>query len=319
LWYRQYTNVFAINSKAYLICGALSTNEVTQEVWCYDSKEDIWVQKNNFPAAARCGAYSFTIDQHGYFGCGQGVERYSDFWKYDPIDDHWERIADFPDGGRREGISFSCGGFGFAGLGVTTFDDAGHTDEIYKYNPLTNEWTSITPYPGGATSYAKAESFDVFAVVGGGQEGLLNFQSDFYMYDVLEDSWIQLEDYPEGGIRGAASFAIGNTVYFCTGLREDIIKTKSLYRLSVPISVSETKWQQSIRLFPNPSFGQIIITGKDWNTSTTLKIFNTEGKIVYNSIVYQGTINLNYLNSGAYILQLEREDGTVFSKKLHLF
>lgn len=95
-------------------------------MWCYDSKEDIWVQKNNFPAAARCGAYSFTIDQHGYFGCGQGVERYSDFWKYDPIDDHWERIADFPDGGRREGISFSCGGFGFAGLGVTTFDDAGH-------------------------------------------------------------------------------------------------------------------------------------------------------------------------------------------------
>lgn len=68
-----------------------------------------------------------------------------------------------------------------------------------------------------------------------------------------------------------------------------------------------------------PSFGQIIITGKDWNTLTTLKVFNTEGKIVYNSIVYQGTINLNYLNSGAYILQLEREDGTLFSKKLHLF
>ncbi|MCF8371505.1 MAG: T9SS type A sorting domain-containing protein [Bacteroidales bacterium] len=78
---------------------------------------------------------------------------------------------------------------------------------------------------------------------------------------------------------------------------------------------------EKIKVFPNPANGDFTIQVPELGTSTTIKIINIEGKIVFSDIVaqFQQSINLNTrdlnLRPGLHFIQYETGDG-VYSASL---
>ena len=71
-----------------------------REVWEYNSAQDKWTQKRNFPGAPRVVPFSFAVNGYGYMGGGDttnaNYDMTYDFWQYDPAADSWKRLHDFP-------------------------------------------------------------------------------------------------------------------------------------------------------------------------------------------------------------------------------
>ena len=71
----------------------------------------------------------------------------------------WEQVSSLPANFNRTHHSF---GFSFDGLGylVTGASNAGYRDEFYQYNPGTDTWTELPPFPGGARGFAIGDTWD---------------------------------------------------------------------------------------------------------------------------------------------------------------
>jgi hypothetical protein len=103
--------------------------------------------------------------------------------------DPWIRKADIPHNqfGRHSATAFSLNGMGYVGLG-----DGYVGSNFWKYDPLVNEWSQITPFPGsnrqGAASFVIGDK----GYVGGGGTDL----QDFWSYDPILNSWTRVADFP---------------------------------------------------------------------------------------------------------------------------
>jgi hypothetical protein len=64
-----------------------------------------------------------------------------------------------------------------------------------------------------------------------------------------------------------------------------------------------------IKLYPNPTSGLITLQGRN-NTSYSLRIFDTTGRLISRQNEVNGTIDISILNQGLYILELmQNSDG----------
>ena len=88
----------------------------------------------------------------------------------------------------------------------------------------------------------------------------------------------------------------------------------------IPVGgIDVTDYDQMIEVYPNPSTGSIHILLNESTSDATMRIYNTQGQIVYN---YTGklkggivsTIHLSELNSGLYFLELESSNGKMYKK-----
>lgn len=73
----------------------------------------------------------------------------------------------------------------------------------------------------------------------------------------------------------------------------------------------------SFQLYPNPTFGKIVVSSSSKNYSNRLSLFNTSGKIVFDNTIRNGqVIDLDNLDSGLYIAIVRTEKGTFEKYKL---
>jgi N-acetylneuraminic acid mutarotase len=128
--------VFSISRKFYVVVGNRINNSVSNAVWEYNSDNQTWTKKSNFPGAARYAPAAFSIDNYGYYGCGMSTtsQQFKDIWRYDPAIDKWIRIEDFPGGIRSHLIGMSAGKAGFMGLGLD-FSGPIYYSDFWKYDP----------------------------------------------------------------------------------------------------------------------------------------------------------------------------------------
>jgi N-acetylneuraminic acid mutarotase len=128
--------VFSIGKKFYVLVGNRINNSVSNSVWEYNTENQTWTKKSNFPGAARYAPASFSIDNYGYYGCGMSTtsQQFKDIWRYDPANDKWIRIEDFPGGIRSHLIGLSAGKSGFMGLGLD-FSGPIYFNDFWKYDP----------------------------------------------------------------------------------------------------------------------------------------------------------------------------------------
>lgn len=179
------------------------------------SQQYVWTQKTAPPVASgHYDAASFTINGKIYMagGCNTTlVSAYNDLWEYDPINDSWMQKANMPGNGTYGSNSFVINdegyvmnGWGRSGGGAypTTFNN--------KYNPNTNLWTAITPFPVGNRYTAIS-----FAINGKGYcgTGYAPLSDDFWEYNPINGAWTQMANVP-GGLRQAAlAITLGNYGY----------------------------------------------------------------------------------------------------------
>jgi N-acetylneuraminic acid mutarotase len=130
------SGIFSIGKKIYLIVGYKTNWIISHSVWEFDSENETWTQKSDFPGPARNTTVAFSIGKYGYFGTGSDPynNQFKDFWRYDPSRDKWIRLDDFPGGPRSHTISISDGKAGFAGLGIL-LSSVSYYKDFWKFEP----------------------------------------------------------------------------------------------------------------------------------------------------------------------------------------
>ena len=72
----------------------------------------------------------------------------------------WESVANFPFTGVHHPVTFSYGDDAYVVTGS-------NTDNVYKYNSLTDSWTQLNSFPGGVRGYAYGVAVNDKAYISG--------------------------------------------------------------------------------------------------------------------------------------------------------
>ena len=67
---RRYAVAFSAQGKGYVATG-VGPSGYLNDLWQYDAGNNSWIQKSDFPGAARYECVAFTIGEYGYVGCGE--------------------------------------------------------------------------------------------------------------------------------------------------------------------------------------------------------------------------------------------------------
>lgn len=300
---RQYAGTFVLNDKAYMMCGYSSTNTPLKDVWQYDPSKDSWKQMKDFEGAPRWTSFNFTADNVGFIGAGASPDSsLADCWKYYPEKDAWTQISDYPGGRMREVLGFSIGDHCFAGTGLNVDPLVFHND-FYKYDSKTDTWEAIADFPGTARSYMGGIGVGTKAIVGGGWAEGGDFKTEFYSLS-LTGKWESVASAPIQGWRGMSTFSIDKSVYFLSGLYEDITKTSNVFSL--------TPTQEYYpHLFPNPSDEVSYLYFKP---NHEVQVFNLNGDLVETTkTAFDGYCRLPELASGEYLIRLNGSDSMSYT------
>lgn len=146
---------FSIGTYGYVVNGWDSTGsgQGPNTTWQYNSTNDTWAQKANFPGSTRYTAGTFAVSGKGYVTCGFSPY-VNDTYCYDPATDTWTQKANFPGGPRQDISTFVLGNYAYAGMGSTSDGRGSYflESDWYKYDPSSDTWTLMSPFPGNALS-----------------------------------------------------------------------------------------------------------------------------------------------------------------------
>lgn len=213
---------FTIGNKGYLL-----NTRCYNELWEYDSQNDTWTKKANFPGVCRFLTSGFSINGKGYVGLGRNNTNLqeTDFWEYDPSTDSWTQKAQFPGTGRGLAVGFSIGNRGYLGTGTTpttTSQLSGiYHNDFWEYDPTLDVWTQKANVPDSARTNAVGISLNGKGYLGLGSVKYPNQgRTYFYEYDPILDVWTQKQSIPEAADRAVACiFHLHNEIYVVGGIK----------------------------------------------------------------------------------------------------
>ena len=177
--------------------------------------QNIWIQKANFPGAARLGATGFVIGDNIYVTCGyDGANFLNDLWEYNTISDSWTQKASLPATARYAASGFAAGLKGYVCCGSITPQ---LLSDLWQYDPQTDSWTQKANFPGGARHFSSVFVLYNNAYFGTGALSSAPVE-DMWMYDSVDDTWTQMANFAGGARAGAYGITIGDTAYVGGGV-----------------------------------------------------------------------------------------------------
>jgi N-acetylneuraminic acid mutarotase len=175
-----------------------------------------WHQKNIFVGEERYGAFGFSLNGKIYMGGGHvkpfigsydTAYLFNDFWEYDPTLDQWIQKADLPFTKVLDVAYFTINGKGYITTGVigqTESYQLLYTNNLWEYDPATDQWTQKASFPGTARLRALSFSIANKGYVGLGAKSKdskfeYDYLTDLWEYDPLADQWTQKQSLPAEG------------------------------------------------------------------------------------------------------------------------
>lgn len=131
------------------------------------------------------------------------------------IGQSWNQVASMPTA-KHHPVTFSLNGKGFAITGTNAIDFP--TDDVYQYDPVTNQWTELGSFPGIDRGFAIGQAYNGKGYLGFGL-GLFSYLNDIWEYDPETDSWSQLTTCECSGRRHPAFIIRDDKIY--VGLGDD--------------------------------------------------------------------------------------------------
>lgn len=254
---------FTIGNKGYLL-----NTRCYNELWEYDSQNDTWTKKANFPGVCRFLTSGFSINGKGYVGLGRNNNNIqeTDFWEYDPSTDSWTQKAQFPGTGRGQAVGFSIGNKGYLGTGTTpttTTQLSGiYHNDFWEYDPTLDAWTQKANVPDSARTNAVGISLN-----GKGYLGLGSIKypdqsrTYFYEYDPILDVWTQKQSIPEAAIRDLACiFHLHNEIYVVGGIKLSGPNGPEYLSTCLKYNPASNAWSYQPSFGGNAAAGQVALT-----------------------------------------------------------
>ena len=179
-----------------------------------------WDQRSDFGGEARHRTVMLAIGNRIYTGLGHynggGTNiLFDDWWEYDPASGAWTQKADYAGGINYHATGFTINDIAYVGTGRISPGGNALVKDFFKYQAASNSWTQITDYPGvgcrGAVSFVVGN----YGYVGTGETNS-GKSSEFYRFDPVSETWLQIASITNGRTSSAA-FAIDNYGYVGTG------------------------------------------------------------------------------------------------------
>ena len=218
---------FSWNDKGYVFAGT-SNFQSSNGVWEFDSSNQTWKQLNDAPNEFN-RAVCFVINDSAYMGLGQipwGIGAF-EFYKYDIPTDTYTSIGLMPN-------SSSINNFNWIDALAFTYQEKGYVMGsggdlqenvvVMEFHPNDNNWLQKSTYPGAGKFGMFHFVLDGFAYIGMGNEwgfNGFNINQEVWQYDIANDSWTQLADFPNEGRRDAVGFTYNGKGYLAFGYNND--------------------------------------------------------------------------------------------------
>ncbi len=295
---------FSIGNKGYVV-GGFSTSTL-DETWEYSPINNTWTQKAAIPQA-RYFSTAFVIGNYAYVGCGaiSLSSQINSFYKFDPNANIWTAIAPFPGGNRCACFAFSLNGKGYVGGGNSYNGAYTYYNDLFEYDPLTNNWTQKASLPSIARTNVVGVSVNNIGYAGTGVSGT-NILNDLYAYNANTDTW-QVVGTPHNFYRfTAVAFNIGDKGYFSTGRYSSPSCLNDIWEFTSTLSgVKGVINNQEVNA--NISSNQLQIFGlKPEMSFKKIKLVETTGRVVKEwNFQSNATYDVSELASGVYLVLLE--------------
>jgi len=233
---------FSINNKGYVVGGGIGAVKYSSETWQFDPFSGplgTWTQMADFECPGGIGVTScaggqtqsqtmaFVIGDSGYVCCGANPSSHKYLYRYDPASNSWAVRSPLPvaASNRTWGNAFAINGKGYCGLGSLTYNTTPLKD-MYEYDPSTDAWTAITPFPGAARWGSFSFGVGNHGYVISGDSLVPNAASAGLLKDVWEytpsgtpgvGTWLKLADFPGTPRAEGVCFANCGYGYVATG------------------------------------------------------------------------------------------------------
>lgn len=288
--------------KAYFGFGASDTGERLKDLWVYDPDLDEWTELSPCDCIARTHPAFVISDGVIYVGLGGGdFGNLNDWWAYDIASDTWEQKAQFPSLPRHHPFMFSADGYPYVGFG---HGDTFISNQWYKYDPATDTWEEKTTLPAEGRVAGTQFSYDGkgYVLSGDGDDHDIMPTGEFFEYDPAEDAWTQLTPHPGPSRWAPASFIVNDEVYLINGWRNGYPSEVWKYRLGGNATSTKDDLATGIEVYPNPF--QTTVTMPAIDEKATVVISTSDGKVVYNQVYTNDTLDLGFLPKGTYVLEV---------------
>ena len=219
----------AVGSKAYIGFGSDSNSVHPNDWWEYDMPNNSWTQLASFPGAGRDHPAMVNVGDKIFVGCGSNASSYglSDWWEYNITNNSWSQKTDIPGNGRHHPYYFGIGNYAYVGFGHGSVSGPGSNpnstlfiyNDFYRYDPSNDSWQLMSQFPSQARVAGTQFSYQGkgYILSGDGDNHYPLGVSEFWEYDPVSDSWVQLPPHPGNSIWAPGSFVIGCNVYFLLG------------------------------------------------------------------------------------------------------
>ena len=218
---------FSWDGKGYVGFGA-SNFQWSKSMWEFNPIDETWKQLADGPKDF-IKACRFMIDGKVYMGLGQAPwgDGAREFYQYDIATDTYTSVGLIPLSSNTNTslwtdlVSFSYQGKGYV---IVAQGDFNGDVVVMEFNPDDLSWVQKSDFPGTATTGMTHFILDGFAYIGmGDQSGLSGYSTvkDFWKYDIVNDTWTSLSDFPEEGRRDAIGFIYDGKGYIGFGYKND--------------------------------------------------------------------------------------------------
>lgn len=227
-----------------------------------------WTQLGDLPNLERDDGVGAVVNNKAYFGTGRktGGALGSDFYSLDLSAYTWSTIAAMPAGSERQyAAAFSYSNYVFVCGGVndanTIFSDT------YRYNTVTNTWTTVAPKPGTPVFAAFSFTIGDKAYVVSGRSGPTDSElsNEVWEYDMGANVWVQKNNIPFAPQWRGSGASLNNSGYILFGKDAALHYHRELYKYNA-LGDAWTKaadFPQTKRFYSTmqSSGGQLVIFG----------------------------------------------------------
>ena len=204
----------------------------------------------------------------------------------DDLVGNWVSRYEIEAGGRTDAVSVSYEDQGYFGTGYNAENTNEYYNDWWQYDPVLNTYTQLEPFEGArrrdAVAFACDKNGSGKIYVGTGYDGTDRL-TDFWEYDITNNSWREITSFDGPSRYGAIAFTINNKGYVGTGYGENSTYLKDFYCFDP----STETWSKSTALGGNKRSEAVVFVIN--NVAYVCTGYN--GGYVYDFWKYDGNAN----------------------------